>query len=46
MLFSCQQQHSVNIDYSDQHDMYVHKAWNLKYDITEMTIAKNEGCTG
>ena len=26
--------------------MWVHKAWNLKYDTTEMTAATNEGCIG
>ena len=26
--------------------MCVHKAWNLKYDSTEMTTATNEGCIG
>ena len=26
--------------------MCVHKAWNLKYDITEMTAATNEDCIG
>ena len=26
--------------------MCVHKAWNLKYDTTEMTAATNEGCIG
>ena len=26
--------------------VYIHKAWNLKYDITEMTAATNEDCTG
>ena len=24
----------------------VHKAWNLKYDRTEMTTATSEGCIG
>ena len=24
----------------------VHKAWNLKYDTTEMTVAINEDCIG
>ena len=24
----------------------VHKAWNLKYDTTEMTATTNEGCIG
>ena len=24
----------------------VNKAWNLKYDTTEMTTATNEGCIG
>ena len=27
-------------------DMCVHKAWNLKYDTTEMTTATNEDCIG
>ena len=26
--------------------MFVHKAWNLKYDTTEMTAAINEDCIG
>ena len=26
--------------------MCVHKAWNLKYDTTEMTTATNEDCIG
>ena len=26
--------------------MCVHKAWNLKYDTTEMTAATNEDCIG
>ena len=31
---------------SNQHDTYVHKAWNLKYDTREMTAATNEDCIG
>ena len=26
--------------------MCVHKAWNLKHDTTEMTVAANEDCIG
>ena len=37
---------SVNLDQSNQHDMCVHKAYNLKYDTTEMAAATNEDCIG